>query len=431
MKNRIVMVVLLLVVVGGRASVAQTEAATETRAIDRPQSVTPHTREQPPKPVDPPLRVNTPPPPTRDALLERSMQLLQEQQRLIAQMAMLLPPPPRPPELPGWLLPLVLVAAAASLLAAALQPLLYRYHRAAIARCANGLPALETKVDAGMRFVGEGIQKANTGVVAKIDAVEETAMSRLTSLFVEVGDLKERIGKVAEMLEETATTPSGGGDAVRLEHEVLAEHWKQFREKKDLDSTQENPWENLLEELPPLVPAELRASLDAVLTPYREQRLLIQKIGIIPHVVSGRMRLASEAAELKRARDLVQLLISTQSTDGDSRLRFPFQTWVTDTFLPFADLYLQSYQKAHLEQRDGDLQKGVSLVRQILRLAAVEPIEVTLGETRFDSARHIGRSTSSDPHFPDGVITGVVRNGFVDGGRQVIRQPEVIVNRVR
>lgn len=426
MNKLIVMLMLLVCVVGGRASVAQTDAATETPA--KP----PHTREKPPKPAEPPLRANIPPPPGRDALLERSMQLLQEQQRLIAQMAMLRPPPPaRPPDFPGWLLPLVVVAAAASLLAAALQPLLYRYNSAAIARCASGLPLLETKVDAGVRFVGEGIQKANTGVVAKIDAVEETAMSRLTSLFVEVGDLKERIGKVAEMLEETATTPSGGGEAVRLEHEVLAEHWKQFREKKDLDTAQENPWEDLLEKLPALVPAELRASLDAVLTPYREQRLLIQKIGIIPHVVSGRMRLASEAAELKRARDLVQLLISTQSADGDSRLRFPFQTWVTDTFLPFADLYLQSYQKAHLEQRDGDLQKGVLLVRQILRLAAVEPIEVTLGETRFDSARHIGRSTSSDPHFPDGVITGVVRNGFVDGGRQVIRQPEVIVNRVR
>lgn len=434
MKVRMVMLVLLVCVAGTRAGIAQTDAATETPAAVRQQPVTPRKPpgggQLPPKPDAPPPRPNTPMP-SRDALLERSIQLLQEQQRLIAQLAILRPPPPSPPGLPDWLLPLIVVAAASSLLAAALQPLLYRYHRAAIARCANGLTVLETKVESGVRFVGDGIHKANAEVVGKIEAADEATMSRLTSLFVEVGDLKESLGKVSTLLEETATTPSGGGDAVRLEHEILAEHWKQFREKKDLDTTQEKPWENLLEELAAIVPAELRASLDAVLTPYREQKLLIQKIGIIPHVISGKMRLASEAAELKRARDLVQLLIATQSADGDSRLRFPFPTWVTDTFLPFADLYLQSYQKAHLEQRDGDLRKGVSLVRQILRLAAVEPIDVTLGETRFDSARHIGRFTSSDPHFPDGVITGVVRNGFVDGGRQVIRQPEVIVNRVR
>jgi hypothetical protein len=29
------------------------------------------------------------------------------------------------------------------------------------------------------------------------------------------------------------------------------------------------------------------------------------------------------------------------------------------------------------------------------------------------------------------VIMAVVRNGFVQGGREVIRQPEVIVNRLR
>ena len=70
-------------------------------------------------------------------------------------------------------------------------------------------------------------------------------------------------------------------------------------------------------------------------------------------------------------------------------------------------------------------------MREVLRVASVEPIDVTPGETLFDSARHVGRSTSNDPRFADGVITGVVRNGFIEGGRQVIRQPEVIVNRTR
>src|SRR5262249_34473725 len=101
-------------------------------------------------------------------------------------------------------------------------------------------------------------------------------------------------------------------------------------------------------------------------------------------------------------------------------------------FLQFADLYLQRCQQARLEKRDGsELRDGLLLVRQVLHAADVEPIEVTPGETLFDSARHVGRSTTNDPRFADGVITGVIRNGFIEEGQQVIRQPEVIVNRMR
>jgi hypothetical protein len=214
---------------------------------------------------------------------------------------------------------------------------------------------------------------------------------------------------------------------------MLAQQWKRFREQKDLGeaTSQDHAWDGLLNELTTLVPNDLRPSFDAVLTPYREHRQLVQKIGIIPKVVQGEMPLSSEAAELKRARDLAQLLMAVESQEGRVRLQFHVQSWIIDTFLPFADLYLQNYQKALLERRDTELQKGMTLVRQILRIASVEPVDVTLGETRFDSTRHIGRFTSSDPRFSDGVITGVVRNGFVEGGHQVIRQPEVIVNRVR
>jgi len=95
------------------------------------------------------------------------------------------------------------------------------------------------------------------------------------------------------------------------------------------------------------------------------------------------------------------------------------------------DLYLQRCQQAQIEKRDGATSEGLTLVRNMLRIAAVEPIEVTPGETLFDSTRHVGRSTSNDPRFADGVITGVVRNGFIEGGQLVIRQPEVIVNRMR
>jgi hypothetical protein len=43
----------------------------------------------------------------------------------------------------------------------------------------------------------------------------------------------------------------------------------------------------------------------------------------------------------------------------------------------------------------------------------------------------MGRSTTSDPRLPDGSIASVVRNGFLRANQPAIRQPEVIVNRLR
>lgn len=413
MNKSMAMLVLLIAIV---AVPARAVEPAQAPAI-APQQRTPARTEpvHPPPPAEPPVV-------DRDALLLEQLQLVQAQQRLLLQRSMTPSPRPLRPAPPAWLLPLLVTACALALLSAAVQPFL---HRKSSRAWRTTLQDAEGNLAARLATLAEQIQNTNTGTVKTIDAVHDAMMERVTALFREVGDVKEHLARIAERPPEPAAS-----DAVRLEREVLAEHWKVFRDKKGIQQTQENPWENLLNELPALVPTDLQPSLEAVLTPYREHRFLIQKIGIIPGVISGQMPLPSEAAELKRARDLTQLLVTTQN-DGNGRLEFPFQEWVTDTFLPFADLYLQNYQKALLEKREGDLHKGMPLVREILRMASVEPIEVTLGETRFDSARHIGRFTSSDPHFADGVITGVVRNGFVESGRQVIRQPEVVVNRVR
>lgn len=434
MKTHLVIFLLLAFVAGIHSASAQPTPATETTS-DPPK----RTAEKPvPPPATRPALVREPevvpvPAPTpvpqhdnAELLFAQSMLLLQEQERLLQQQRMLLKP--KQPAQPLWLLPLLIGAVTSSLVAIALQPFLFRRSSAAARE-------IHSKVESGVRFLQEKIQSGNADVAEKVEGARTVAVDRLAILSTDLGNLTEGLARLTQTVEESVTVPgSTAGDAVRLEHQVLAEHWKQFRDKKDLgvagDVPQENPW-NLLTELTALVPAELQPSFEAVLTPYREHRRLIQKIEIIPRVVSGEMPLSSEAAELKRARDLTQLLIAAQSIDGNDRFHFQLQSWVTDTFLPFADLYLQSCQKAHLEQRDAELQKGMSLVRQILRVASVEPMDLTLGETRFDSARHIGRLTSSDPRFPDGVITGVVRNGFVEAGQQVIRQPEVVVNRVR
>ena len=236
-----------------------------------------------------------------------------------------------------------------------------------------------------------------------------------------------------------AASPTAA-DLVALERETLCESWKKVRQNDQLCAALENAakdecWNEiadaLLTQLPKLVPDDLRPTFDSVLAPARDYHNLVAKISLIPKIVSNEIpRLPNDAQELARTREFAQLLaMSSQSSFVSDRLNFRLKSWVVDTFLTFADLYLQRYQQLQIEKSEKPLEEGVLIVKQVLRLAAVEAIDVRLGETPFDSTQHIGRSTRSDARFADGVIVGIVRNGFIEGGTQVVRQPEVVVNR--
>jgi hypothetical protein len=277
------------------------------------------------------------------------------------------------------------------------------------------------RIDAAIDLLGEKLNGARVLTVEQLDPIA-TGLGRLC----------EEVAGVAHLVEEIpARIPPGAASPVALEHQILEVEWNQFCANKELAAAYEsaaldNEWHVLLDELTNVVPSDLKPTFDVVIGPCREHRTIVQRIGFIPRIIAGKFpRLETDAEEVRRTRELTGLL----RCDAN-RLGFRFQSWVTETFLPFADLYLQRHQQAQFEKRQEELQLGATLVRQLLRMAAVEPVEVTLGETLFDSARHIGRSTTNDPHVPDGVITGVIRNGFIEE-QQVIRQPEVIVNRNR
>lgn len=253
-----------------------------------------------------------------------------------------------------------------------------------------------------------------------------------------IDHLRDDVAALTRLIEQTLATPPpepppSPGDPIALEHQILSESWKQVRKNNELsaaldEALQDRAWTQLLDQLGNIVPGDLKPTFDAVIVPCREHRSLLQRIDLIPRILDGEIgRLTTDAEEIRRTRELASLLNSELAKVLDFRVK----SWVTDSFLPFADLYLQRCQQAQIEKRDGAMSEGLTLVRNMLRIAAVEPIDVTPGETLFDSTRHVGRSTSNDPRFADGVITGVVRNGFIEGGQLVIRQPEVIVNRMR
>jgi hypothetical protein len=263
----------------------------------------------------------------------------------------------------------------------------------------------------------------------------------LDGVSAEIRELRNQVGRL-ENGHDPAAPPPVMADSVALEREALGESWKKFRQNEQLcayvdNAAKDECWKQigdpLLMRLPKLIPDDLKPTFEAVLAPAREYNNLLVKISLIPKIVSGEVpRLGNDAQELARTRDYAQLLaMSNHSSVIGDRLGFRLKNWVMDSFLVFADLYLQRYQQLQTENRQSALEEGVAIVRRVLRVAAVEPIDVTLGETPFDSARHIGRSTTSDARFSDGVIVGVVRNGFMESGNQIIRQPEVVVNRTR
>ena len=306
----------------------------------------------------------------------------------------------------------------------------------------NRINDAANKLDASLKLLDENLQKTRIAIDEKLAQTKFVTPEHLTAVMANLAALRQTVEQLVTKVEAIGTPPPAAEapNPVALEHQVLSECWKQFRANAEASAAFDNAvqevgkWDALVNDLAKFIPPDLRPMFDAVVGPCKEHRAFLTRIGLIPRVISGdaKVKLSNDADEIKRAREFADLLRVVQSpSDPSNRLSFRFHTWVTDAFLPFADAYLQRYQQARLENGHAALQDGVNLVRRILRVAAVEPIDVVLGETPFDSTLHVGRSMTNDPRFSDGVITGVVRNGFIEGGQQVIRQPEVIVNRMR
>ncbi|HXA18697.1 MAG TPA: hypothetical protein VN380_17010 [Thermoanaerobaculia bacterium] len=301
------------------------------------------------------------------------------------------------------------------------------------------LASTSAKFDTALQRLNDDLQAIAGTLGAKVGQVSLLKVEHFEPVSAAIGNLREDLARLGDTVEEFATKPSrSGSDPVALEHQVLGESWKQFSGNPLLragadDAAGSAAWEPLLDDLPKHIPPDLQSSFETVYAPCKEHRVFVKKLALIPRILERKIsRLPTDAEELRRTRELAALLATAQNgAEGANPLNFRFKRWVTDTFLPFADLFFQRCQQADMEKRGDELQAGANLVRQLLLLASVEAIEVKLGETPFDSTRHIGRGTTNDPRFADGVITGVVRNGFIEGGKQVIRQPEVIVNRMR
>jgi len=294
--------------------------------------------------------------------------------------------------------------------------------------------------------VEQGFEKSNTllaTVNPKILDLRLQLLGELSRIRQEIRNLPIELAKSLATIRDKQPPASTPDSSVSLERGILEETWNRFQQSHKevlaaVDSTiRDDRWRKisdpLLVQLPKIVPEDLKPTFDAVTAPVKDFYNLQTKLSVAERLAKNDIGTVPDVQELMRLREYTYLLVMIQNSNLlADRLSFRLEPWVTDHFLGFADLFLQKCQQAQMDNQEaqGQLQQGLQIVRQVLKIAELEPIEIVPGVTPFDSTRHVGRSTASDAKFGNGVIVGVIRNGFVRGGQKVIRQPEVIVNRL-
>ena len=135
--------------------------------------------------------------------------------------------------------------------------------------------------------------------------------------------------------------------------------------------------------------------------------------------------------EIVKIRKFIQLLTELSSTDIINKLlNFKPSKWVRESFIDFADMLIREYQKDKFENNEELLSEPYNIVCKALLTANLKPIDIVLGKTRFDSSKHIGRTTVKNPKIPDYTIASIIRSGFVQLDGRIFRQPEVSVNKI-
>jgi hypothetical protein len=134
---------------------------------------------------------------------------------------------------------------------------------------------------------------------------------------------------------------------------------------------------------------------------------------------------------LFRIWDGLQLLATAELSDIADRLSsFSVRSWLRTDFLRFTDVLMLERDRSSNDQ----LNQVYALTKSALAWAGIIPVEIRLGQDRFDSSIHVAKASDTKPHLADGVILSVVRNGFLErgatGGDKILQRPEVIVNRV-
>lgn len=311
--------------------------------------------------------------------------------------------------------------------------------RETLAQVQQEVGTLRSKVDRLQRSVG----------VFEPGPDGQSLAGLVRGLRASLGQQETRLKRVedaaasARQAQPPAAPELSWADLAAFERDCLRSSWERYQQTElraaDLAERLKDPQDpqlKLIRELLTTLPKaaardeSLKRACDLLLEPVRDFNLLFLRIKRIPELVRDAHSEESPREDVVTLRESLALLEALRNSQGSrERLVFDLKKWGREQFVGFADLFLRVYQQARFDGAGASWEDGYAVVCRVLGVAGLEPIPVELGQTRFDSSQHIGRSTVTRPGMPDGTIAGVVKNGFRQVGGQVVQQPEVIVNR--
>lgn len=171
----------------------------------------------------------------------------------------------------------------------------------------------------------------------------------------------------------------------------------------------------------------LQGLLQAVLAPLQEFETTRSQFRTTEWLIGGGGE--SDLAHLLNLRKSLYFLHSMTSEGRERVLSGSnFERWLAASFVSFADEFWLSLQREAPTRRQS-LQGAQSIILQALKTGGIVPIEIAPRRTRFDASEHEAISQEVHGDVGDGLVVGVVKNGFrFQDGR--IQRAKVIVNRV-
>jgi len=269
----------------------------------------------------------------------------------------------------------------------------------------------------------------------------------------QIGDIKDYISKFLEknpdiinLIVDKQTNFSN--KIIDLEQKTLIETWKRFKEKNidiveySIKAKKSEDYSFFGYEVANKLP-ELLSSHSLL---FEKTRLLtseikdyysrINSIYYINDTINENnyiktvedKDLIKEIFKIRRFNQLINELYKVE--EAQKIYDFRPINWIREKFIDYSDYFIIEFQKAEVEGNQSLLIKPYEIICKTLSKANIEPVEISLWKTQFNSSIHIARSTVKEYKKPNGVIASVIRNGFKYKGGNYYRQPEVIVNKL-
>lgn len=271
------------------------------------------------------------------------------------------------------------------------------------------------------RRLVEGQEKRMTALVRAMESVAQGVSGARERPVSDVSE--ERFLEAACIAEQSLleTALRGLGKS--------ADDWNKKIEEDEQNVELRQVRGDLIQNLPKTLAGypDLLAMLQRALSPLRELETMLAQIRHVRQLLDSKPE-GSLLRLLSLRRGVFFLMMQNQFERDRTGRAFNYEEWAEKMFVPFADSFFLMVQRSGREQK-ANFDPARAIVARALRIAEIEPIEIVVQQTQFDSSIHHCSSNESLRAVPDGAIVSVIRNGFRSRRTGKSQLAEVIVNR--